>query len=313
MRRGSAGKGALGVLGGDGMMPVAALLRAAGVAVIDAEPPPLQTPDDLARRYGFGFASVRCGALPTLRQVLQLVQSALGGTLPERWIWTDAAGGFIDALRPGIEPPCPTRAEVEANRRAHLAAVAGLVAGAETLVVPLASVEALAEPAHGTVYPSPIPGSKPPRGVKPVAIAFDATAMDADMAALLGLVRGVNPGVKLRVLVLPGAASAGLQGLAQGWTGRFPGVLHDGIVDDLVLRCAAPEADPRVGLLLSRLIAAPDAIAALIDAIGAAPAEPAGEPKRSRAERRAARAARKRPDGENARLVCEDELLEAFS
>jgi hypothetical protein len=157
-----------------------------------------------------------------------------------------------------------------------------------------------------------------------VATRFDAAVMTADFAALRGLLLGLNPALRLRLLVLPGPERGALQALAAGWASEAPEVLHDGIVDDLVQRLTAPEADPRLQVLLARLITAPDALQALAETVGDAPSKaPAKDaqendaPRRSRAERRAAREARKQAGGKagdkSPRLICEDELLEAFS
>ncbi|MCB6176732.1 hypothetical protein LHP98_01140 [Rhodobacter sp. Har01] len=314
----------IGVLGGDPQLSVAAALRRAGLDVADAEPPPKQMNDAQLARFGFAAASVRAGRLGDVRHLLQLVQEATGERQPRHWVWKDAAGRFFDGLRPGLDPASADRAEVESCRRAHLAALGGLLAQLDDLVLPLCRTAGVFDAADGTVYPGPVPGARLPRGCKLVLAAHSLADLEADFQALHACLTALRPGLRLHLVVLAPpqpapealAARITLQTLAADWAGRLHGVRHDTILDALIGRLAAPDADPRLGPLLARLFAAEDVAAALVDAAAPPRTDPTEAPATTPADRRArreARAKRKKRAGPDARVVCEDELLEAFS
>lgn len=312
--------GTVVVLGGDADWPVAAVLRAAGVPVLDAEPPPKQIDAGLARRYGFLAASVRAGALGDVRLAAQQVRSALEGLIPEHLVWTDGQGLPRDALRAGVEPGAESAAEVVENYRAHLAALKAAIGEADLVVLPLRAV-ALIEDGNGTVFPAPQGGMTPPAGCRTRAAPAGPEAMKAGLAALMAALQSVRPSCRVRLVCLgSGEELAGLQAMATLLAGATGGVLHHPLVDEIVSRLGAGNGDLRPGGLLVRLIGASDVVGALAEAVAApapaAAAEPGAERVQERAgkrARKAGRARRKAAAGDEARIICEDELLEAFS
>jgi hypothetical protein len=191
----------VGVLGGDAQWSVMQLLRRAAVDVAEVEAAPKQISENLAARFHFGMSSLRAGALGSVRGLLQLVQAALSGRVAKYGIWTAEDGAFFDAQRPEIDPyGFASKAEVEAYRAAHLAALVKLLKGISTLVLPLSSVRAVQD-SDGTVYPKLMPGAKPPRGAKPVAIEYDLETMDADFTALHAALQAFKPGLVIRLLI----------------------------------------------------------------------------------------------------------------
>lgn len=327
---------AVAVLGGDAAWSVLALLRKAGVEVAETEAAPKQINADLAARFCFGMASVRSGALGDLRAVLQLMQAAAGVWAPKNWVWTDADGSYIDGLRPRIDPyGFAVKADLVAYRAAHLAAVAKLLAGVTTLVLPLGQMAGLVDTADGAVYPMAVAGAKLPRGCKLVPTVYTAETMTADFAALHAALTALRPGLVIRLVIAEPvvglealAVQAQLRGLAAHWAASFADVIYDPMLDHLLARQAGSDPDARLGGVVQKLMAGGD----LLDAVTAAPAQLALEDaemgipapdaprdKRDRAQRRAERAAGKKggkakgEGSKGARVMCEDELLEAFS
>lgn len=320
------------VLGGDAKWSVLSLLRAAGVEVAETEAAPKQINAELAARFCFGKASVRCGALGDLRAVLQLVQAATGVWAPKNWVWTGSDGSYIDGLRPGIDP-CGfgAKADLVAYRAAHLAAVAKLLAGVTTIVLPLRRMTGLVDAADGAVYPMAVAEAKLPRGCKLVPTVYTAETMAADFAALHAALMALRPGLVIRLVIAEPVVGlealteqAQLRGLAAHWADSFAGVIYDPMLDHLLARQAGPSPDARLGGVVQNLMAGGD----LLDAVAAVPAQVALEDadmgipapnatrdKRDRTQRRAERAKGKtKGDGaKGARVMCEDELLEAFS
>ncbi|GLS86079.1 hypothetical protein GCM10010873_10530 [Cypionkella aquatica] len=337
--RKDAGLPAIGVLGGDGTWSVMALLRAAGISVAEVEPAPKQINETLAARFQFGYASARCGTLGDLRQILQLVQAATGGALPKNAVWTAADGSFIDGFRPAIEPyGFASKAELASYRAAHLACVLKLLQGVTTLVLPLRTATGFIDASDGTAYPALPAGAKLPRGCKLEPVVYNAETMTLDFAALHAALKALSPSLVIRLVVaspVQGLAALGdqaqLRGLAAHCAASFADVIYDSILDQLLARMAQPDADARLGPVVQTLMAGGD----LLDAVAAAPAvqvmedaemgipAPIDAPpreKRDRAQRKADRAKGKSKDGagkegraKGAKVMCEDELLEAFS
>lgn len=317
----------LTVLGGDPAFALAPLLRRGGATVADAEPGPKQASAALLTRFHYGLASARAGWLGDARLIAQLIEEARGiapgGADPVFWPQPD--GTLVDAARPGVDPAgLPDLATATAYRQAHLAALARLIADTETLVLPLGSPALLTDPASGRVFPRPPAGIAAPDWPEARTTARD---LDAGFARLLAGLQALNPGLALRLIVLPAppgaraetrTAQALLSARAADWAQGDARVQHDPVLDALVGRlCALPAeaADhDRLAALVARLCGGAD----LLDLLGGAAARlaPVAEGRRPRhkdPERRAKRKARAEAKGKTAKVMCEDELLEAFS
>jgi len=320
-RSGSAETG-LAVLGGDAAFSLTQLLRRAGLAVRDVEAAPKQVSEALAARFHYGLASVRAGRLGEVRLLGQLVAQAFSLAVAPKSFWKQPDGTYVDALRPEVDPVgLSDLVQAEAYRRAHLEALAGLLRSAETVILPLDRLTALRDPASDMLYPRPPEGVRVPKTLKP----HRASAADLD-AAFGALHAGLSrPGLTLWLTVPagPGAeddALGLLQARASAWAGQFEGVRHDPVLDALIARAAALPADhpdtARLGALIARLLGGED----LLDIVAAGPA-PAAVPEREKREkdperrqrRKEKRAREKAQGGETAKVMCEDELLEAFS
>lgn len=128
-------------------------LRQAGVAVLDAEPPPFAMPDDLARRFGYGLFSARYGNVYSVLQLEQLLEDARTGRVDPAEVW-ERDGRFFDAMRPGVEPDgLDSPEEALALRHDHLARVAAMLAQTEIFVFTLGLTEVWTDRLTGRAYP----------------------------------------------------------------------------------------------------------------------------------------------------------------
>lgn len=309
----------LSVLGGDPALSQA--LRRGGALLADAEPGPKQASAALLARFHYGLASARAGALGDVRLLAQLIAAAQGEADPVFWPQPD--GTLVDAARPGVDPAgLPDLASATAYRQAHLTALAQLLAETETLVLPLGAPTLLTDPASGQVFPRPPAGIHAPDWPEARMSAKD---LDAGFARLVEGLQALNPALQLCLIVLPAppgaraetrASHALLAARAADWARGTARLRHDPVLDALVgrLLAAGGEADAdRLAALVVRLCGGAD----LLDLVtgGAAPPAAATErkPRAKDPERRARRKARAEAKGKTAKVMCEDELLEAFS
>lgn len=316
----------LSVLGGDPALSQA--LRRGGALVADAEPGPKQASAALLAQFHYGLSSARAGALGDVRLLAQLIAAARGEAGPVFWPQPD--GTLVDAARPGVDPAgLPDLATATAYRQAHLTALARLLAETETLVLPLGAPALLCDPASGQVFPRPPAGLHAPDWPEARMSARD---LDAGFARLAEGLEALNPRLQLCLIVLPApsgaraetrASHALLAARAADWARDTARVRHDPVLDALVGRLLAPggaAADPDpLAALVVRLCGGADLRDLL--AQGAAPPAAAveaateGKQRTKDPERRARRKARAEAKGKGkaAKVMCEDELLEAFS
>lgn len=182
---------------------IGARLRAQGFDYVDVEPaPPLLDPAEAAT-LGYGIYSARYGNLYTARQLLQLLQRAVGRFEPAASHWT-VADGFVDPFRPTIEPPHQSAEAVSALRVDHLARVAKLFAGVDAFVFTLGLTEAWLDASDGAVYPvAPgVCGGDFDPG-QHVFKNFSATEVEDDLRDFVALVREINPRIRLLLTVSP--------------------------------------------------------------------------------------------------------------
>lgn len=179
-------------------------LRGKGFTVLDAEPAPGALPPEVANRFGYGIYSARYGNIYTVRQFVQLIEEAYGRLAPAEPVW-EKDGRFYDALRPSVELEGLRSPELVAlHRERHLAAVRGLIEGADVLVFTLGLTEAWVHRASGTIYPTApgtIAGSFDPDVYGFVNLGFDEVR--ADFAQLHAALKAINPGLRFIVTVSP--------------------------------------------------------------------------------------------------------------
>jgi len=179
-------------------------LARAGCDVIDAEPMPLELPQDVKARFGYGQYAARFGNLYTIRQFRQLVAEALGRFAPALPVWT-RGDRFFDALRPGVEPEGLGSAEAVAEARAqHLTAVKDALARADLIVFTLGLTETWDHRATGTVYPT-APETLAGRH-DPAVFGFRNLGYQdclEDFRALQALIAEIRPGMRYLLTVSP--------------------------------------------------------------------------------------------------------------
>jgi hypothetical protein len=308
-------------------------LRRAGIEVLDVDPPPEGISATLAARYGFGHASLRAGRLDHLRQVRQLVEAALSDWRPRNAVWLQPDGSLIDGLRATVDPHgLADPAAAHAYRDAHLAAARRLFTTARVLILSPSTTTGLFDPDDNCLYPDPPETVTLSEGLRLSRLRATPEDLDADFAAIHATLRAHNPDLHLHLMIRPAGSAhqacedeAILRSLAASWQIRLPGVTADPLLDHLLDRFTA-EADkgrdiPGLGHLiaglltggdLASLLAAPAQIQTDLTGAPAGPVADKSSGKAARRERRRNRDAR-RQKGKSGSVVCEDELLEAFS
>lgn len=179
-------------------------VRSSRLRFIDAEPAPRGMSAETAARFGFGLFSARYGNIYTARQLRQLVEDALSGTVHDSAIWM-RKGRYFDGLRPGVEPEgLASAAEVRAHRIEHLARVRQVFEQAQVFIFTLGLTEAWVDRAHGVVFPTApgvVAGQFDP-GLHAFA-NFGVAETVADLAAVLARLRAINPALKVILTVSP--------------------------------------------------------------------------------------------------------------
>lgn len=176
-----------------------------GFRYLDLEPPPPGLPDADATRFGYKLFSARYGNIYTPRQLLQLLQEALGERSPGEPVW-ETGGRFYDPLRPTIEPDGFSCAEeaLALRRGTHLLAVRRLFERADLFVFTLGLTEAWRARADGTVYPL-CPGVSGGR-FDPAAhefVNFTVADVVGDLRAVIERARAINGRIKFLLTVSP--------------------------------------------------------------------------------------------------------------
>ncbi len=158
----------------------------------------------LARNYG--VFSARFGNVYTARQLLQLLEMALGvAPSPQGLVWPRVDGRWVDGLRPYIEPEgFDDEAQALASRQQMLACTSDMFQGCDVLVFTLGLTEAWHRPADGVVLPlAPgVASAAAPMG-EFAFVNFSHDQVLADMRVFLWLLKSVNAKVRVVLTVSP--------------------------------------------------------------------------------------------------------------
>lgn len=184
---------------------IARHLQKAGFNYYVAEPGHPILPVQVRERHNYGLFSARYGNVYTARQLWQLFRRAYGELTPEEDVWIEADGSVKDPFRPTTQPGgFVSVAEMQADRRQHLAAVREMFETLDVFVFTLGLTECWLSRADGAVFPV-CPGVE--GGV------FDAkkygfynqTVEDvvADMSAFLDRLRAINEAAQVILTVSP--------------------------------------------------------------------------------------------------------------
>lgn len=183
---------------------VARYLRKNAFKIVDVEPLPQWIPAEIAKNYGYGLYSARYGNIYTVRQLRQLVDDALSGTVRDADVW-EKDGRYYDALRPSVEPQgLDSREEVIAHRRHHLACVAEMLRTTDVFIFTLGLTEAWELKSTGTVYPT-APGviAGAFDAAKYGFVNFDMFQIFEDLVAVREKLLAINPGMRFLFTVSP--------------------------------------------------------------------------------------------------------------
>jgi hypothetical protein len=154
-------------------------------------------------RFGYARFSAAYGNIYTPRQLLQLLQRALGMFAPaeDRWV-TEAA--IIDPFRPGLRYGARSPREFDLLTAQHLGRTRQALEQASLFIFTLGLTEAWVSRADGAVFPAcpgTIAGTFDPDAHE--FRNFDATETAADLRAFVRLLRSINAGVRMIVTVSP--------------------------------------------------------------------------------------------------------------
>lgn len=179
-------------------------LRDMGFNFLDAEPAPGFLPRKRWSEFGYGMYSARYGNVYTSRQLLQLLQRALGEFLPKEPAWKKD-GGVVDPFRPTIEAqPFANVDEMAASREHHLRCVAKMFEATEVFVFTLGLTEGWMSRADGSMFPvcpGAAGGEFSPEAYRFVNLAYPDVR--GDMEDFIARVRQINPRMQIVLTVSP--------------------------------------------------------------------------------------------------------------
>ena len=173
-------------------------LAARGYSYLVTEP----EPDGGGENYGVFPA--RFGNIYTTRQLLQTFDRAYGLFRPVDTVWTREDGALVDPFRPQIQSGgFASQAELEADRKRHLAAVRAMCEDCDVFIFTLGLTEAWLSTRDGAAFPvAPgVSGGAP--GPDYAFANLDVNEMTADLGDFLRKLRVVNPGVRVILTVSP--------------------------------------------------------------------------------------------------------------
>ena len=160
---------------------------------------------EVARSFGYGVFTARYGNLYTARQLLQLARRARGEFTPAEDAWEDADGRLIDPFRPNVQPGgFASRAEFDRAREVHFEAVRRMMAEADVFVFTFGLTEGWRSRRDGAVFPlapGVAGGAFDPEAHE--FVNFTVAETVADFTEFVGLMREVNPGVRVLMTVSP--------------------------------------------------------------------------------------------------------------
>lgn len=133
---------------------IARHLKASGFNYYVAEPGHPVIPKALRLQHNYGTFSARYGNIYTARQLRQLFDRAYGRFTPKEPAWIDADGSVRDPFRPTVQPGnFASIAEMEADRRQHLAAVRRMFETLDVFVFTLGLTECWCSRQDGAAFP----------------------------------------------------------------------------------------------------------------------------------------------------------------
>jgi len=179
-------------------------LKDKGFNFIDTELAPDFLSPESHLDFGYGMYSARYGNVYSSRQLLQLVQRALGHFVPEETSWPKDSG-YVDPFRPTIEPaPFVSIAELDSHREYHLQCVKKLLKQAQVFVFTLGLTETWVSTLDGSAFPvAPGVSGGLYHPDKYQLLNLSCKDVTRDMEAFFVLVREINPKMRFLLTVSP--------------------------------------------------------------------------------------------------------------
>lgn len=184
---------------------IARHLAKSGFLYYVAEPGHPILPEALLQQHNYGTFSARYGNIYTARQLRQLVDRAFGIFTPAEAAWIDPDGTVRDPFRPTVQPGnFISVAEMEADRRQHLAAVRRMFETLDVFVFTLGLTEGWLSRQDGAAFPL-CPGVEGGQ-FDPAKYTFHnqtASEVVEDIEAVLAKLRAINPAAQVILTVSP--------------------------------------------------------------------------------------------------------------
>lgn len=184
---------------------IARFIRDSGGSYFVTEPGhPILPPETLAS-FNYGTFSARYGNIYTVRQMVQLIERAYGERTPVDDFWVSSDGYYVDPFRPYIQKDgFRSKAEFDADRATHFAAVRQMIEEADVFVFTLGLTEAWENTTDGTVY-AICPGCGAGEHVEGESRFhnFNAAEVIDDLANMIESLRSKNPKLKVLLTVSP--------------------------------------------------------------------------------------------------------------
>lgn len=194
-------KSAIATAGSCFAQHIAHHLNSRGWSVLDVEPPPPGMSIRDAKAFQYRIYSARYGNIYTARQLRELAQEAMGGSMREV-VW-ERDGRYFDAFRPGAEPQGLSSVdEVLIQRRDHIARVRTLLQTADFWIFTLGLTEAWTDGTYTyPTAPGVIAGNYDPCSFN--LQNFDVDEVVEDLEVFRSVVRELRPDPRFLLTVSP--------------------------------------------------------------------------------------------------------------
>jgi hypothetical protein len=155
--------------------------------------------------YNYGTFSARYGNIYTVRQLLQLYKRAFGLIPTSEEVWREKNGGWLDPMRPLIQPGgFKSLEELQFDRSQHLENVKKMFVEMDFFIFTLGLTESWIDAESGTVYPMcpGVAGGSFQEG-KHQFKNFSVSEVVADIDELLSSLKKINSNIKIILTVSP--------------------------------------------------------------------------------------------------------------
>lgn len=184
---------------------IARALQRKGFCYFVTEPAPPQLSPRHAAKANYGVFSARYGNIYTTRQLVQLFDRAFGVFVPSLSSWYRREGGYVDPLRPRIEPEgFASEEELIADRTRHLACVRHLFETLDVFVFTLGLTESWEHKASRLALPlAPGVAGGEWESSEYEFRNYSVDEVERDLLGFIDRLRSVNPSCRIVLTVSP--------------------------------------------------------------------------------------------------------------